>query len=138
MNEDELKCEINEWLPVEIDDQERLRLLNSLVLETLQLIDEAIEYAPSQQVNAISQGNLEESSALEVQDELDEERPSQNKASENLLDRLLYKGVLPRFAFPTDVASFHVFSQNESAYRPRISVHAITRTSSRSFTVRPG
>ena len=118
LNEDELKCETNEWLPVEIDDQERLRLLNSLVLETLQLIDEAIEYAPGQQVDAIPQGNLEDSSALEVQDELDEERPSQNKASENLLDRLLYKGVLPRFAFPTDVASFHVFSQNESAYRP--------------------
>ena len=28
---------------------------------------------------------------------------------DNLLDRLLYKGVLPRYAFPTDVVSFHVF-----------------------------
>ena len=33
---------------------------------------------------------------------------------ENLLDRLLYKGVLPRYAFPTDVVSFHIFDRNRS------------------------
>jgi ATP-dependent helicase YprA (DUF1998 family) len=38
---------------------------------------------------------------------------------ENLLDRLLYKGVLPRYAFPTDVASFHVFNRADSTpFRP--------------------
>ena len=115
-NEVELKREVDEWLPVEIDDQERLRLLNHLTVETLQSIDEAIEYEPEQHVDATPIS--EDSSALEVQDELDEERPSLNATSENLLDRLLYRGVLPRFAFPTDVASFHVFSQNESTYRP--------------------
>jgi len=31
-----------------------------------------------------------------------------------LLDRLLYKGVLPRYAFPTDVVSFHVFDPDNS------------------------
>ena len=34
--------------------------------------------------------------------------------SGNLLDRLLYKAVLPRYAFPTDVAAFHVFDQDRS------------------------
>ena len=33
---------------------------------------------------------------------------------ENLLNRLLYRGVLPRYAFPTDVATFYVFDVNKS------------------------
>ena len=41
-------------------------------------------------------------------------------ASMNLLDRLLYKGVLPRYAFPTDVAAFYVFDRdNSTGYRPQ-------------------
>src|SRR6266446_9232799 len=36
-----------------------------------------------------------------------------------LLDRLLYSGVLPRYAFPTDVATFHVFDRSRSSgFRP--------------------
>jgi hypothetical protein len=36
-----------------------------------------------------------------------------------LLDRLLYRGVLPRYAFPTDVATFHVFDAARSnRFRP--------------------
>jgi hypothetical protein len=36
-------------------------------------------------------------------------------ASDKLLDRLLYKGVLPRYAFPTDVVTFHVFNLDKSS-----------------------
>jgi hypothetical protein len=36
-----------------------------------------------------------------------------------LLDRLLYRGILPRYAFPTDVATFHVFDlARSSRFRP--------------------
>jgi hypothetical protein len=38
-----------------------------------------------------------------------------SSASDKLLDRLLYKGVLPRYAFPTDVATFHVFDLDKSS-----------------------
>jgi hypothetical protein len=38
-------------------------------------------------------------------------------AADNLLDRLLYWGVLPRYAFPTDVAPFYVFSPRSTGYR---------------------
>ena len=38
--------------------------------------------------------------------------------AENLLDRLLYKGVLPRYAFPTDVVSFYVFDRERSTRVP--------------------
>lgn len=50
----------------------------------------------------------------EVQAEVGEERPSGDALQENLLDRLLYKGVLPRYAFPTDVATFFVFDTANS------------------------
>ena len=42
------------------------------------------------------------------------EEPSARRSQTNLLDRLLYKGVLPRYAFPTDVVSFYVFDRDKS------------------------
>ncbi|MGD0779139.1 MAG: DUF1998 domain-containing protein [Candidatus Solibacter sp.] len=42
------------------------------------------------------------------------ERDDRTPASEYLLDRLLYKGILPRYAFPTDVATFFVFDIDKS------------------------
>jgi hypothetical protein len=43
----------------------------------------------------------------------------QGATSDFLLDRLLYKGVLPRYAFPTDVVTFHVFdAENSTDYQP--------------------
>jgi hypothetical protein len=42
------------------------------------------------------------------------QRDDRTPASEYLLDRLLYKGVLPRYAFPTDVATFFVFDSDKS------------------------
>ena len=47
------------------------------------------------------------------------EELSSQRAGTKLLDRLLYKGVLPRYAFPTDVVSFHIFDEDRSTpYRP--------------------
>jgi uncharacterized protein DUF1998 len=51
---------------------------------------------------------------VEVRAEPGEERPAGDGLHENLLDRLLYRGVLPRYAFPTDVATFHVFDVGNS------------------------
>lgn len=42
------------------------------------------------------------------------QREDRAAASEYLLDRLLYKGILPRYAFPTDVATFFVFDIDKS------------------------
>jgi hypothetical protein len=44
----------------------------------------------------------------------EEKTPDPNQ--EHLLNRLLYKGVLPRYAFPTDVATFYVFDPNRSQF----------------------
>lgn len=53
--------------------------------------------------------NRAEVSPAEAAPEPGEERPAGDALQDNLLDRLLYKGVLPRYAFPTDVATFYVF-----------------------------
>ena len=76
---------------------------------------------------AIGIGPKEETPAKNAQDEEpsedspeeDEEKPTEAPNSGQLLDRLLYRGVLPRYAFPTDVATFHVFDQAlSSRFRP--------------------
>jgi ATP-dependent helicase YprA (DUF1998 family) len=122
-NEAELKADVAAWLPTEIASADRQQLLDALTEGTLHPIDEAIEYDPDAALTAgaadtksSAEEREEGSTSLEAPDEEGEERPGRDPASENLLDRLLYKGVLPRYAFPTDVASFHVFDPDRSTY----------------------
>jgi hypothetical protein len=122
-NPAELRTDVDTWLPAELNAADRTELLDELIEATLGPIDEAIEYEPpaptggGQVPVAQEEGGVE--APLETQDEEGEERPGRDPASENLLDRLLYKGVLPRYAFPTDVASFHVFDPDRSTlFRP--------------------
>jgi hypothetical protein len=46
-----------------------------------------------------------------------EEAPDSALQSERLLDRLFERGLLPRYAFPTDVVTFHVFDEERSTER---------------------
>ncbi len=121
-NEHILKQEILAWLPAEIPHEDRQHMADALITETLQPIDAAIEYAAGTTPTVGSSGPQQgspDAPVSEVQDEEGEECSVQNGASENLLDRLLYKGVLPRYAFPTDVSAFHVFDPERSTkYRP--------------------
>ena len=112
-NQASLKDDVTAWLPSEISDIDRKDLLSTLISGTLELIDRAIDYDPvaatdagddADRSRAAGAGNDE--TALEAMDEEGEEQPGRDPASENLLDRLLYEGVLPRYAFPTDVAAF--------------------------------
>ena len=131
-NQDILRDELSGWLPIELGAEQREKLLAGFISDTLRAIGTAIDYeitsdafskdsttdetsVERERVGAIG----EEATALESQDETGEEQPGRDPGSENLLDRLLYKGVLPRYAFPTDVASFHVFNLDASTrYRP--------------------
>ena len=119
-----LKEEVSSWLPAELSERDKKHLLEHLIKETLRPIDDAIEYGAATQVEitVVESGyddDLSGATSLETAEETGEERPGRDPAAENLLDRLLYKGVLPRYAFPTDVATFHVFDANRSTlYRP--------------------
>ncbi len=125
-NEAALRAEVASWLPAELPQSEKEVLLRDLVPGTMRPLDEAIEYAasPGGQSATMPAGpsaldEADTESADEQPDEEGEERPGRDPATEKLLDRLLYKGVLPRYAFPTDVASFHVFDEVRSTlYRP--------------------
>jgi hypothetical protein len=122
-----LRNDLFGWLPSELGTGQRDQILTGFVKDTLDAVDMAIDYVEIA-VNNSAGGNEgevrgektneetsgEETTALEAQDEAGEEQPGRDPSSENLLDRLLYKGVLPRYAFPTDVAAFHVFNVEAS------------------------
>ena len=58
--------------------------------------------------------------------------------ADKLLDRLLYRGVLPRYAFPTDVASFYVFNRDLSTpFRPKMLFAPSQGLTSRCRSTRP-
>lgn len=132
-NETELRSEVNSWLPHEVMSFDRNLLLDKLREETLRDIDKAINYelisaegaesAPDfeneddeneNDENEDDEENPNNSPRKEIPLEEGEEQSNINDTTENLIDRLLYKGVLPRYAFPTDVVTFHVFDPNAS------------------------
>lgn len=119
-NEVNLREDVAEWLPAEIAPPDRESLLGRLSAGTLKPIDEAIAYASGATANSsAASASANGRPTTEVQQEAGEEQSGRTGTSENLLDRLLYKGVFPRYAFPTDVATFHVFDPNRSnSYRP--------------------
>lgn len=133
---DELASEVDGWLPAQITGADRTGLIGDLPALAMMLVDSAIDWADGQpgaemsddldedeeespdvtaDVPAVEEDDLD---APEVQPEPGEERTNQTAVRENLLDRLLYRGVLPRYAFPTDVVSFHVFDEESTRYRP--------------------
>lgn len=109
-----LQSDVARWIPVEISSVERSLLLDNLVPETINPIDKAIDWGTQEDHKKAETEDLQE-----VPAETDEESPQPDLLQTTLLDRLLYKGVLPRYAFPTDVATFYVFDKDRStSFRP--------------------
>jgi ATP-dependent helicase YprA (DUF1998 family) len=122
-NIDDLRSEVADWLPKELASQRRIELLDHLLSETMSAIDSAIDFVPGIQGadDPLPAPSVEfdDADIQEVQAEADEEPSAGDPTAQNLLDRLLYKGVLPRYAFPTDVATFYVFDpERSSRFRP--------------------
>lgn len=118
-NEVELRHRVAAWIPKELAESDSQNLLDQMASDCTKAIDEAInDISPTQ-----LEGNNDEDedNEVEVEPEVDEESPIDRSGVSKLklLDWLLYKGVLPRYAFPTDVATFHVFDRERSSrYRP--------------------
>ena len=120
-NRASLQEDIDSWLPTELNHDDRTKILHIFIEDTLRPIDDAIDYDSSHSASSdLDQSDTNgDLTGFETREEQGEESPGRDSSSENLLDRLLYKGVLPRYAFPTDVATFHVFDQERStSYRP--------------------
>ena len=115
-HEDELRSRISTWIPEEISPEARDLLLSEFAHDCVDAIDDAIGSASSGTDPSDESGEATEG---EYQPEEGEESPQQAGNTDKLLDRLLYCGKLPRYAFPTDVATFHVFDIDRSTrFRP--------------------
>lgn len=115
-NQGSLREQLTDWLPAELAPTEREMILDNLVEDAVQAVGSAVVIGDEAQRIAKTAGD---DATSEVAGEEDEEHPIIDPGSDKLLDRLLYRGILPRYAFPTDVATFHVFNQHESTrYRP--------------------
>jgi ATP-dependent helicase YprA (DUF1998 family) len=131
-NEDRLGAAITGWLPEQLGE-ERARLVATLIPETLWALDDALAIPnpggfqagdpegdePSTPVDAQVGDTPDdesdgEASTVELPPEPEDSLPANDPSQEMLLNRLLYKGVLPRYAFPTDVAALHIFDPVES------------------------
>lgn len=107
-NEEAMQSRVSEWMPDELYGEDRAALLGEMKEDTLAAIDDAIKQSAAD--------SEESEDAAEEAPELGEDsaRPTENIGT--LLDRLLYCGKLPRYAFPTDVATFHVFDSDRSSF----------------------
>lgn len=135
-NSSVLRSEVDDWLPTEIAGNARREVLEGLIQTTLKGIDYALDLDSASGVSGADSVRTEpplteyaasEADGEEGEDNANDDAPNEDsgenlssqRARSKLLDRLLYKGVLPRYAFPTDVASFHIFDEDRSTpYRP--------------------
>ena len=115
-NEALLQGRIASWIPSELSSEDRSILLAELKDDCIGAIAAAIRLGPKEKTQPKSDEGEE---FAENTPEAGEENPLEPPNSGKLLDRLLYRGVLPRYAFPTDVATFHVFDEARSnRFRP--------------------
>lgn len=113
-NISKLQDRVRGWLPTELPEIDREDLVSGMAEDCLSAIDEAIAQSEDDATPPTADEDDDGTHEEEVPPETGEERPRQKGAADNLLDRLLYCGVLPRYAFPTDVATFAVFDRQRS------------------------
>ncbi len=114
-NAGDLQKQVREWLPSELSAGDADELLAGMITDCLSAVDDAIGLDEDVQAPAPDNEDKEDiDTDVELPSEEGEELPAQVRNTTKLLDRLLYCGVLPRYAFPTDVATFSVFDRGRS------------------------
>ncbi|MED5500620.1 MAG: DEAD/DEAH box helicase [Pseudomonadota bacterium] len=113
-NEKALRTRIEGWIPEQLSVEDRALLLGEFVNDCLQAVDEAISPGTGEE-DETEDGDDDDTAGDEEATKEGEEHPQQASSPSKMLDRLLYCGKLPRYAFPTDVATFHVFDRDRSS-----------------------
>jgi ATP-dependent helicase YprA (DUF1998 family) len=121
-NQDELREAAERWLPIELSPADRAGLINNMIEDAAREVDRATGYVAGEDAadaaddpEPAATGSSDEDDGGETNDEQPEEETEiTDPSADKLLDRLLYWGVLPRYAFPTDVAPFYVFNVAQS------------------------
>jgi len=123
-NAADLTIAADRWLPTELSPLDRTMLISEMAADAASTIDEAIDYVQGDEElpeASVSTTDGEASTVVEIDADSSESARVVDPATDKLLDRLLYRGVVPRYAFPTDVVAFHVFNRDQStAFRPVI------------------
>lgn len=112
-HEAELTERVARWLPEQLTPAGIDALVTGMIEDCIVAIDKAI----ASDRTAAQDKKVGESKGAGAEDhdpDIEQAKPSRAD-SDKLLDRLLYEGVLPRYAFPTDVATFHIFDRERSS-----------------------
>ncbi|SFN52730.1 DEAD/DEAH box helicase [Dokdonella immobilis] len=119
-NEPALRARAEHIVPTDVEGEKRDRMLDGMIGTLIVALEKAFDDADD--ASPAADWIPDFGANADIPEEKEESRPPHPTAdSKMLLDRLLYKGVLPRYAFPTDVATFHVFDNTEStSYRARL------------------
>ena len=124
-NADEVLAGLYELVPEELDGDGFVDGLPSALLAALRgagagpldVVQGEAHTAGEDSDAPMSFGADDNSDDDEVYAESAKEAEEGGRDSRLLLDTLFDRGVLPRYAFPTDVVSFHVFNDNSSRWR---------------------
>lgn len=116
-NEKRLQGRIASWMPSELSPDDRSALLVEMKDDCISAIEMAIQPGAKEKQEEVTDGTDDDEG--EERPEEGDEKPGSKPETGELLQRLLYRGILPRYAFPTDVATFHVFDDARSTrFRP--------------------
>lgn len=114
-NDAALKLRAAQWLPEQLTATGIAKLTNEMAADCQKAIAEAIadDAKPGLRKLTLMTGLNSPMEEPEDDPDVEGEKPPRSD-NDKLLDRLLYEGVLPRYAFPTDVATFHIFNREKS------------------------
>jgi ATP-dependent helicase YprA (DUF1998 family) len=128
-NQAGLALSVSDWLPTQLPDVKRQALIDDMIEDILGSIDKAIGCESVEKETESAEAEAEtlppdldpdddiihdQAVGDEDQTIVDTELDLDDLGSDKFLERLLYHGVLPRYAFPTDVATFHIFNRSLS------------------------
>lgn len=109
-----LAAALDRWLPSQLSTEDRQSLIEGMAVDVLKAVDDAIGFVAAVEDAPLPQdGYAPPDEPPDHTDETDDDERDDfvDPSADKLLDRLLYWGVLPRYAFPTDVAPFYVFNR---------------------------
>ncbi|UQA57434.1 DEAD/DEAH box helicase [Polyangium aurulentum] len=112
----DLRVAIDRWLPPQVNGRDAL--LRNFDEDALRAVEKALR------VSGADPNVSAEDDEAPIESDDAEVAADPNRS---LLDRLLYEGVLPKYAFPTDLVAFHVFEATRGLNRKAADVRAKVR-----------
>jgi len=98
-----LRTKLNYWIPDTINNETKETILRSFVTQSKDMMNYALDELIINNDHNVDNKNTDK---VDIENN---EYFSNSGVSKMLLEWLLYKGVLPKYAFPTDVVSFYIF-----------------------------